>query len=514
MNLAQQTSTSQTQSLRKLRRIVLIGVGLLELSTAAVLVALIFVLPSDDAVIRGFRQAEQITTAGKQQVGLLQSQTADLSRPQVHRDLLAVAGQTRQVSQLLQNQQVDYQAAAILQEALGEVADGLEELAGELDPRAANRLGQGLGATADFLDQQLAPAAQQAARAIEQATDELSSSAEQLRAVASSGPLSLEPVQRIHESLKTFDQGLDRLGAALEPEFAARLSSATDDLKSVVNEGARLARKASGYTYPTNFRLERKGRLGIPSPTWERASFWPEGRQVARHLEGVGESMAEAGKRFEQLGKDLPAIRRAVLASRAVVAETRGGLAQALEHRETLEPVLKSLPQQASQLATKLPQVGGDLANLLRATHQLQGVAEALRTSQQRLEASTRRWPSLQRTMVNSASVLRSLQNQLKMALHDQDELQAAQQEASRLAEAFSQTLTALSADLSTRLQEQDQALAHLEQGFHQAEQTLPNYGRSLALAASLGRWLAGLVAGIALLHGSLLISEPFRKPN
>src|SRR5206468_9596167 len=57
----------------------------------------------------------------------------------------------------------------LMTDALGNIASGLDGLATTFDPKAVGQVGKGLSATADYLDGKVAPAAEKAAMALEEA---------------------------------------------------------------------------------------------------------------------------------------------------------------------------------------------------------------------------------------------------------------------------------------------------------------------------------------------------------
>src|SRR5262249_26238598 len=126
--------------------------------------------------------------------------------------------QTREVAALLKEQNLDFTAVQGLRDALGEVSQGLDSLARNLDPSGLKRLASSLGDGATFLDKELIPGATDMADKVEKAGKELRQDAAHMVAFLRSIPPDLKPLQEVHESLDQFGKGLEKLSNLLQPE--------------------------------------------------------------------------------------------------------------------------------------------------------------------------------------------------------------------------------------------------------------------------------------------------------
>ena len=78
--------------------------------------------------------------------------------------------QIRKVTGTLRSQRIDFETVKAMSDALGDASGGLENLATTLDAESIGKLGEGLLATASFLDEKVAPAAGMAADQLDAST--------------------------------------------------------------------------------------------------------------------------------------------------------------------------------------------------------------------------------------------------------------------------------------------------------------------------------------------------------
>src|SRR5260370_20850314 len=126
-----------------MRRLVFLAMGVLEGSVAAVLVVFGCQIPAKSDVEQGFGRVQQVTQRAAGQVQQLRGQLGELRRPELQSLARQLRDETRAVTALLREQQVDFKSIATLRDALGVVASGLQGLARTLDPEGARRLAQG-----------------------------------------------------------------------------------------------------------------------------------------------------------------------------------------------------------------------------------------------------------------------------------------------------------------------------------------------------------------------------------
>src|SRR5437588_12834878 len=139
-----------------MRNTVFLTLGLLETAVAAVLVCFGFQLPSKPEVEQGFDRVEKVTAHTGTQVRLLREQVHDLRRPEIQQVAGDLKKQTQIVTTTLKRQRVDFDQVQIVSNALGDVAEGLDNFGETLNADAVGSLGKGLGTTADLLDGKIA----------------------------------------------------------------------------------------------------------------------------------------------------------------------------------------------------------------------------------------------------------------------------------------------------------------------------------------------------------------------
>jgi hypothetical protein len=482
-----------------MRRLVFLGVGLLECVVGVVLVLLGANLPARSEVEDSFGRVERVTRRAGDQVRRLRQQVHDLRRPDLHELAGRLRDQTRTVAVLLREQKVDFQSLATLGEALGSVSHGLHDLAQTLDPAGVGRLGEGLGETADFLERKLLPAAASAAEHLEKSTALLRADAEQLSAFLKAVPPDFEALREVRDSLGRFSAGLAKLGTALKLQRLDAVRDGFRGMEVALKTGAEQVEKLSGFTYPV---LTFDGLR----PEIERRQFWPEGDKIGAGMRKAAAGVTAANQEVQGLAKALPDVREALEASRRVVEAARATLAEALRHRDKVEPLLKAMPEHAARLAEELPRLGADLARVLRDTQKFKEVAAALRQAQRGVGEVVERWPELRKTMVASSRLLRAVHEQLARAVQHRAEYERAMKQTALLGEAFAALLPLLTDQLTHQLHEEEQSLDDLGQSIDEVGAVLPAYGQTTSRLVLLGRLLAWLVAGIVALHGVYLL--------
>src|SRR5260370_23536277 len=110
----------------------------------------------------------------------------------------------RAVTAVLKTQSIDFDTVGAMRDAVGEVARGLGGLREILDPAAIGKLSTGLAETAAFLDQKVAPVAEQAAEHLDQSTAALREDAKHLTSLLRDAPPDLKAVREVHASLARF----------------------------------------------------------------------------------------------------------------------------------------------------------------------------------------------------------------------------------------------------------------------------------------------------------------------
>jgi methyl-accepting chemotaxis protein len=482
-----------------MRRSFFLVLGLLEFAVAAVLVAFGCQLPSAQDVEQSFAGVERVTRRTGSQVRLLRDQVHELRDPEVQQTVQRLQTQLHKVTGTLRAQTIDFDTVRTMSDALGDVAKGLETLSASLDPQAVGKLGEGLGTTAAYLEDKVAPTAAMAAEHLEQSTEALRTDAKRLAAVLREAPLDLSAAREIRDGLARFSDGLDKMSGAMKLQKFGTMREGVKGLESALTTGAEQVERLSGYTYPVvSFSGLR--------PMVNQRPFWPEGEKIAEGMRKAAEGVNVAGKEMDGLATELPKMREALDESRKVADRSREALANALKQQDKVEPLLRDVPEHAARLAEELPKLGGDLARVLRDTEKLKELAQALREAQKRIDATVAHWPELQTTLTRSADLLKATQQQMKQVVEHRPEFEKAMGETIVLTEELADHLPRLTHHLDSQLHDEETSFEELGQSIDDVSAALPGYAQTASRMVAATRLLLWLVASIVGLHGTYLV--------
>ncbi len=358
---------------------------------------------------------------------------------------------------------------------------------------------QGLKATADFLENQVGPAANKAADDLEKTAADLRADARTLSVLLRTAPPNLQAAREIHDSLAQFDQGLQRMDQILKVERLATMHDGFKGLEESLNIGAEQVERLSGYSYPVVTFNGLK-------PTIEQRAFWPEGDKIAEGMRRAAKGATSAAQEVELLSKDLPTLRQSLIESRKAAASTRAALAEALRQQDKVEALLRNVPEHTARLADELPRLAGGLSKVLRDTSRLKEVGALLRQAQKGVDLAMQRWPELRKNLGRSSALLRRTQAQLKHVLTHRAEYEASLQHTLVLSRTFSAALPLLTEQLEMELDDQELALSNLGDSIDDVRASLPSYGRSASGILHTTKLLLALMAAIFGLHGGYLV--------
>jgi uncharacterized phage infection (PIP) family protein YhgE len=412
----------------------------------------------------------------------------------------------RTVTDHLRGQQVDYNTVRTVSDALGDVANGLDGLSQTLDPEGVARVGAGLKATADYLDQRVAPAGTEMAGQLDKATAGLQADARRLSTLLRGAPVDLKAAREIYDGLARFDEGLERMDSLLKLQRGEAMKEGFKGLEESLTTGADQVARLSGYTYPV-LRFE-----GL-KPVMDQKQFWPEGDKIAEGMRKAAKGATAAGEELDQLTKDLPKLRQSLEESRKVASRTREALAGALKQQDQLEALMKNVPEHAARLAEELPRLGASLGKVLRDTANLRDVAKLLRETQKGIDEAVGRWPELRKNLGRSAVLLRATQGQLKYVLEHRTEYEASLQQTLTMSRTISAALPLLTEQLEQDLSEQEQSLTSLGEGIDEVTSVLPGAGRTASRLMQTTRLLLCLLALVFALHGSYVVLSERTRP-
>ncbi len=485
-----------------MRRLIFLVLGVLELVSAAVLVYFAWLVPGPREVEQTKARAERLTRHTGEQVERLRDQFRLLRqrRPQMRELALRLQSEMRVVNDHLKTQSIDYDTVQALRDALGDAANGLDGLSQTLDPKDLKQFGKGMKAAADFLENQVGPAAANAADNLDKTAGSLRDDAKLLSSLLRTAPPDLKAARDIHDGLGIFDQGLERMQQLLRVERIDTMREGFKGLEQSLSTGAEQVQRLAGYTYPVV-------RLNGWTPAFEQRAFWPEGGEIADGMRKAAKGAAAADDELHSLAKDLPSLRQALAESRKAAAATRQALATALKQQDKVEGLLQSVPEYAARLTDQLPQLADSLAKILRDTSRLKEVGGLLRQTQKGIDNAVSRWPELRKNLGRSSLLLHNTQAQLDYVLTHRDEYEASLQHTLLLSRTISASLPLLSEQLEMELDDQERALTNLDDSINDVRESLPGLAHGASNILQTTRLLLLLLAVIFGLHGGYLIA-------
>jgi uncharacterized phage infection (PIP) family protein YhgE len=482
-----------------MRRFIFTIMGILEAAVAVVLLGFAWYLPGPSDVHDKVARVEKVSKQSSSQVAHLRSQVQALRarQPSVRRLAQDLDAHTKEITNNLKAQQVDYATVLTVSNSLGDAAKGLDGLAQTLDPKDVKQLGDGFGATADFLDR-VAPSADQTATDLEKAVALLQADALRLAALLREAPLDLKAARELNESLAKFSDNLKHMSETAKLEDVDAMRAGFDGLETSLSTGADQVARLSGYTYPVVTFYGMR-------PQIDARPFWPDGEQIAEGMRKAAKGASAAKKEMTRMREDLPRVKESLDDSRKVIDKTREALAQALKQQEIVEPLLKDVPEHAARLAEELPKLGTDLAKMLRDTHRLKDIAAMLRVTQKRFDATLEKWPEIRTNLGRSAELLRAMQAQMKNAVDHRSEYESSLEQTLIVIRTFASVLPLLTEELESELQEQERSLDNLGTSIDDLGAALPACEQTATRILTMIKLLMVLVAGIFGLHGGYL---------
>jgi uncharacterized phage infection (PIP) family protein YhgE len=487
------------------QKVIFASLGLLELAIAAVLIGFGCSLPDQAEIRQSFHSVEQATQRTGDQVELIREQVHDLRRPELKELTDRLQDQTRIVARTLRKQKVDYKTVEAVGDALGQVSEGLNNLADTLDPGNVARFGDGLGQTASFLDERVVPTAKKAADDLEGALASMRTDGKQLAQLLRSAAPNLKAVQEIHDGLARFSDGLARMNGAMKMEHLTAMKEGFQGLESSLSTGAEQVEELSSFTYPV---VAFNGLR----PEIEQRKFWPKGDDIALGMRKAASGVKAAGKELDRMSAELPKLRDTLDESRKVAEKAREAMAVALKQRDQVEPLLKQVPEQAALLAEQLPRLGMDLAKVLRETEKLSSVAGSLRDAQKSIDVAMNRWPQLRSMLTHSATLLQAMRKQLDQALDNRQDFESAMRQTILLAETFAILLPEFTGQLDRQLAQHERALGDLGRSIHDVTAAVPVYSQTAVRLIQTARLLLWLLGPIFALHGLHLAWTTMRR--
>lgn len=490
-----------------MRRAVAAVLGGLEVLVAIALLLLGIRLPAEQDVRHNFAHARQVTGGTEAQVRVMRDQVSDLRTQDFPRRAEQLRLHTRAMADSATDRQVDFRTVEAIARSLGDVSKGLTAWADTVDAGQMKKVGAGLGATAAFLETNVADASEKSAAELEKTLAALDRDATRLAVLLRQAPPDLKAARTVHDGLGNFDTGLDKLNDLLKPERLEAMKDGFAGMETALGSTAEQVDKVSGLSYPVVTFNGLK-------PNVETRAFWPDADKVAAGLRKASKGVQAANQELALMDKSLPDLRKAVAESRKSVTQTRASLATALKHQEETEKLLKAVPGQTAALAEALPKLGRTLLQMLRETKKLRELATGLRAARTTLDDSLKAWPRVADGLKKSAVVLDDARRQLDAAAANRDEYERAMASSSRVARAFADLLPAFTDQLDSRLAQQESALEKMETGLGEVNAALPVMEDKTAELIRTVKWLLYLVAALVLGHAAyVLVDAAKRRP-
>jgi DNA repair ATPase RecN len=475
-----------------MRPFLLLLLGVAELGVAVLLVQLSTQVPTRPELEQTFQQAEAITSEAQAQLVEVRDQVKRLQRPELQQLAKNLQKQLHTVARTLHDRKLNFQVLTSLDEGLEGVITGLDGTTVVLDPGGIDKLSDGLGQLADFLDQKFVPSTEAAADSLDKATALLADNAREVGLYFKNLPQDFKALREVHDSLAQFGEGLDGIGFSLEPKRLEAMREGLQGMQQALSAGADQVTNLGDLPYPDlGNLLARKPKKLLPDAAKMAAGM----SKAAKGVQAVEEELAK-------IAPNLPKIRISLEASKKTVEASRINLKLVLKKQAEVEPILKDLPQRTAQLAEKLPQLGQNLAKILREAKRIQTVAVALRQAQSNVKEAARSLPELRQTVQTSAKVLRAARRQLTNIVRDRPKYEKALEQSAAVAEHVADALPDISDQLLAHLSRQEQSLDRMSQSLGKVSSALPQYGTATGQIADIGRWLLWLIAAVVALHG------------
>lgn len=487
-----------------MRRLLFIGLGVLEAAIAVTVVVIAVQLPSRDDVSNNFDRVEKVTDGTEKQVRLMKHQVADLRKQDFPTKAEQLRVHTRTAAESANRQQIDFQTVDAIARSLADVSKGLTLWADTVDAERMKQVSKGLGETATYLDKGVADPSEKAAADLEIALGNLEKDSAKLAILLRQSAPDLKAAKNIHDGLGSFDTGLDKLGDLVKPERITAMKEGLEGLETSLTTTADQIDKVAGLTYPV---ITFNGL----KPNVEMKPFWPDADKVAAGLRKATKGVQAANKDLDVMSKSLPDLQKALLESRKSVAQTRESLGTALKQQAETEKLMKSVPEQTAVLAEALPKIGRTFTTMLRETKKLRELAAGLRAVQKTLDDTLKGWPDVAKGLKKSAVVLDQARAQLDSTSANRAEYEKAMQSSQSVARSLADLLPAFTDQLDSRLGQQEASLEQMETGLAEVNQSLPVMEEKTANLFQTVKWLLCLVGALVALHAAYVLSDAAR---
>src|SRR5262249_23098773 len=147
-------------------------------------------------------------------------------------------------------QQVDFRTVDAIARSLGDVSRGLNAWADTVDAERMQKVSAGLGATASYLDHNVAEPSEKSATELEIALGGLEKDSARLATLLRQSAPDLKSAKTIYDGLGHFDTGLDKLGELIKADRIDAMKEGLVGLETSLSTTADQVDKVSGLSYP------------------------------------------------------------------------------------------------------------------------------------------------------------------------------------------------------------------------------------------------------------------------
>ncbi len=443
-------------------RIMLIGV----------MIFLLLFLPSNSELNDVAVTANKAGDSALEQIKLLQDGIEDFQQTDIQTSIDNAGLQAKTVADLLKGQTIDIETVQMLHDAFGDLAVGLETTGEFIDPENAMVLATSLENTATFLETSVATNALEIAGQVEKGAQSFSSNAKRLNQFLETKPFDLKAIEQLRDTLNSYSKAINSIN---------QYQLSTNDFNAIAKSLEQVSSQVQYY-----------GTIAILPSDTKTAS-----RNAAKSLRVIAEKTKE-------LGRQLPQIRAAVSDSKKTVDAAKMMLDNALKQRDTIEPILRELPEQFVFLSEEFPKLALNFTALMRETSKINQAAAVLRETAMRTRKAGEELPKIRSAISRGARLLANSQQQLNHVINNREKYDAALGQTVVTLEGLSVAIPATKSQIDERLKEQKLILERFAVTATQTNNMIASLQASLSNRINLIRML--LYTAIVITLGSCVI--------
>ncbi len=436
------------------------------------MIFLLLFLPSNSELNGVAVTANKAGDSALEQIKLLQDGIEDFQQTDIQTSIDNAGLQAKTVADLLKGQTIDIETVQMLHDAFGDLAVGLETTGEFIDPENAMVLATSLENTATFLETSVATNALEIAGQVEKVAQSFSSNAKRLNQFLETKPFDLKAIEQLRDTLNSYSKAINSIN---------QYQLSTNDFNAIAKSLEQVSSQVQYY-----------GTIAILPSDTKTAS-----RNAAKSLRVIAE-------KTKQLGRQLPQIRAAVSDSKKTVDAAKMMLDNALKQRDTIEPILRELPEQFVFLSEEFPKLALNFTALMRETSKINQAAAVLRETAMRTRKAGEELPKIRSAISRGARLLANSQQQLNHVINNREKYDAALGQTVVTLEGLSVAIPATKSQIDERLKEQKLILERFAVTATQTNNMIASLQASLSNRINLIRML--LYTAIVITLGSCVI--------